>query len=373
MTPGAALLVALFSQATSATDAASRAAITKLRLEVRAPAACTSRRDLAARIAARSPRIEVVDDAPLSANVSVASPHAGSVVADLVLRSPGADQTPRRVVARSCAEVADGAALIIAVTLDPSLRRSPATSAGEERATAKDTKAPVRPGSDVAPLAGAARKPAAVPTSGPAPRLEPPPAAKRPAAPPPGVPSTAKPADAPAAATKRELGATLAGQTVFGAAPSVMPGLALYAMAALERDGPWSPALLLGATHVWRSNLAQSGGAASFTLDAASVDACPLRLRLSSLVVRPCASALFGRLASQGSNTGREQPGSAARPFGAAGAVLTASFGSPLVVSTRLGVGVTLLRDSYEFATNVFYRAAPLTISVSLGVGLGRP
>ena len=140
--------------------------------------------------------------------------------------------------------------------------------------------------------------------------------------------SAVKPAAAPAAATKRELGVTLAGQTVFGAAPSVMPGLALYAMAALERDGPWAPALFLGATHVWRSDLVESGGAASFTLDAASLDACPLRLRLSSLAVRPCASALFGRLASQGSNTGREQPGSAARPFGAAGAVLTATFGS---------------------------------------------
>ena len=153
MTPGAALLVALLSQSASATGAAPGAAITSLRLEVRAPAACTSRRDLAARIAARSPRIEVVDDSPLSASVSVASLHAGSVVADLVLRSPGADQTPRRVVARSCAEVADGAALIIAVTLDPSLRRSPATGAGEERGTTKETKAPTRPGSDVAPAA----------------------------------------------------------------------------------------------------------------------------------------------------------------------------------------------------------------------------
>jgi hypothetical protein len=371
MTPGAALLVALWFQTASGTGATPGAALTRLRLEVHAPPACTSKRDLAARIAARSPHIEVVEDSPLSASVAVASLHVGSVVADLVLRSPGADQTPRRVVARSCAEVADGAALIIAVTLDPSLRRSPATGTGEERATAKDTKASARSGSAAAPPAAAAKEPSAVPASRPEQRLERPPATTQSAAP--GVPSTVKPGDAPAVATKRELGATLAGQTVFGAAPSVMPGLALYATAALERDGPWSPALLLGATHVWRSDIAESGGAASFTLDAASLDACPLRLRVSSLVVRPCASALFGRLASHGSNTGREQPGSAARPFGAAGAVLTASVGSPLVVSARLGVGITLLRDSYELATNVFYRAAPLMISVSLGIGLGRP
>lgn len=371
MTPGAALLVALFSQAASATGATPGTAITKLRLEVRAPAACTSRRDLAARIAARSPRIEIVDDAPLSANVVVVSPHAGSVVADLVLRSPGADQTPRRVVARSCEEVADGAALIIAVTLDPSLRRSPAAGAGEERGPAEEAKTPAQPRSDVAPAAAAGREPAGIPTARSPPKPEPPPATG-PAAPAPEVQSAAKPPSAPSEATKRELGATLAGQTVFGAAPSVMPGVALYAMAALERDGLWAPALFLGATHVWRGDLAESGGAASFTLDAASLDACPLRLRRSSLVVRPCASALFGRLASQGTSN-IEQPGGASRPFGAAGAALTASYRSRLVLSARLSVGVTLIRDSYEFATNVFYRTAPLTIAVSLGVGLGWP
>ena len=80
---------------------------------------------------------------------------------------------------------------------------------------------------------------------------------------------------------------------------------------------------------------------------------------------------LFGRLATQGSNT--SQAASAARPFGAAGAVISAGFGSPIELSARLGIGVTLIRDAYEFATNVFYRAAPVTISASVGVGFHWP
>src|SRR5437762_1464135 len=85
-------------------------------------------------------------------------------------------------------------------------------------------------------------------------------------------------------------------------APSSRPGVAVYGMAELDRGGLWAPALFVGATHVWRNDLAESGGTASFTLDAASVDACPLRLGWSRLVARPCASALVGRLASTGTD-----------------------------------------------------------------------
>jgi hypothetical protein len=88
------------------------------------------------------------------------------------------------------------------------------------------------------------------------------------------------------------------GQTIFGPAPAVMPGVALTGMIALDRDSVWSPALFVGATHAWRNDLPEPGGAASFALDAASVDACPLRLAWSLLVTRPCVSGLVGRMAS---------------------------------------------------------------------------
>jgi hypothetical protein len=158
---------------------------------------------------------------------------------------------------------------------------------------------------------------------------------------------------------------------VFGPAPTAMPGVSLYVMAGLDRSGLWAPALFLGVTHVWRADLSQPGGSASFTLDAASLDACPLRLRWSRLTARPCASALVGRMSARGSDT--DNGADAARPFGVAGATLAAGFGSTIELSIRLSVGVTLLRDSYEFATHIFHRAGLITTSAGLGIGTHWP
>jgi hypothetical protein len=342
MTPGAALLVALSLQMLAGSAAERTSA--KVRLEVRAPGDCTSRTDLAERIAARSAHIEVVDEAAISAHVDVSVPRGGSVTADLVLTSPGVEEPVRQVVARSCAEVADGVALIIAVTLDPNLRRKATPGPSD------DHKIPV-------PAEGPK-----VPAESPVKARPEPPAASNPPAPPPAPPP---------AALRRELAISAAGQAMFGPAPSAMPGIALYVMAGLDRDGAWAPAVVIGATHVWRADLAESGGTASFTLDAGSVDVCPLHLRWARLTARPCASALLGRLTASGSNV--PQAASVARPFGVAGAAISAGFGAPVEVTARVGIGVTLLRDAYEFATNVFYRAAPIAISASIGVGVHWP
>src|SRR5262249_54967849 len=143
---------------------------------------------------------------------------------------------------------------------------------------------------DTPASAGAAPPPAAKPAEEAAapPPPPPPPAAVQSAAP--------APASAPTGTTRRRFGATVAGQTIVGPAPNVMPGIAIYGMAALDRDGLWAPAIFVGATHVWRTDIAETDGSASFALDAASLDACPLRLGWPRLAVRPCASALAGRL-----------------------------------------------------------------------------
>ena len=150
-----------------------------------------------------------------------------------------------------------------------------------------------------------------------------------------------------------------------------MPGIALYGMAALDRAGVWAPALFLGATHTWRSDLAEPGGKASFTLDAGSLDACPLRWRWSGLSARPCASALVGWVSARGTNT--DQGMTAVRPFAVAGSTLIAGLGSKVEVSVRLSVGAMLIRDSYQFASNVFFRTGAIATSASLGIGTRWP
>ena len=345
MTSGGALLVALFFQSTNGTpDVVPTAA----RLELRGPAECISRGDLAARVAARSRRIQFVDDAAIYAQVVLTSTRPGNVVAELVLATPGAEQPPRRFVGRSCGETADAIALIIAVTLDPTLKRKGAEpsgsgSSGNETGTDRASPPAVKP-----PDPSAAKPPANVTVESPAPLLNP-----------------------PVTPARRHFGVSVAGQTIFGPAPTVMPGVALYGIAALDRDGVWAPALVIGATHVWRDDLSEPGGTASFTLDAASVDACPLRFAWSRLVTRPCASALIGRLSASGADA--DVVASAARPFAAAGAAVTASLGTTVELSARLGVGVTLLRDAYEFDATTFHRAGRITAAASLGVGLRWP
>jgi len=319
-----ALLAALLLQApTGAPAAPPETAPTKTtaRLEIRGGADCISRGDLTARVAARSARIQFVDEAAIYAQVVLTSARPGNVVAELVLATPGAEQPPRRFVGRSCAEAADAIALIIAVTLDPTLKAQ-------------------------------AEQPVEV--------KPPPPTAVPPPPPPPPV------------TAQRHYGMFVAGQTIFGPAPAVMPGMALYGMAALDRESVWSPALFVGASHAWRNDLAEPGGTASFTLDAASVDVCPLRVGRSQLVARPCASALVGRLAASGADA--DQTASEARPFATAGVALTATAGTIIEVTARLAVGMTLLRDSYYFqGATTFHRADLITIAANLGVGFRWP
>ena len=351
MTSGVALLIALSFQSAVAApgaggEATSTSTSTKARLELRGAGDCIAPGDLAARVAARTPRIKFVEDAPIYARVIVTSARPGNVVAEVVLAMPGSDPQPRRFAARSCAEAVDAIALIIAITLDPTLKLTGAD-------TARAVSSPAEGGGDRAPATEKAPEPSA---------------AVKPPAPPAVI--EAAPSPEPVQ-TRRNYAVSVAGQAIFGPAPAVMPGIAISGMAALDREGIWSPALFVGAMHVWRNDLAETGGAASFTLDAATLDACPLRVRAEWLVARPCASALVGRLNASGTNT--EQPDSAARPFVTAGVALAASAGTTIEVSARVGVGVTLLRDSYEFGGATFHRASPITTSVSVGVGLHRP
>ena len=340
MTSGVALLVALSLQSANAASG-TEVAPTKVRLELRGAAECLSRGDLAARVASRSARIQVVDDAAIYARVDVTSAHPGNVAAELVLAPSGAEQPPRRFVARSCAEAADAIALIIAVTLDPTLKRTSPDGAGGAVATegAADR---------AAPAAKPIEQAAAVVS-----------------------PAIAAAPPASAAPTRRRFGVSAAGQIIVGPAPAVMPGIAIAGMAALDRAGLWAPALFVGATHAWRNDLAETGGNASFTLDAASVDACPLRVGAAWFVARPCAAALVGRLSTTGTNT--QRGASDARPFATAGVAVAASVGTTVEVTARVGLGVTLLRDSYEFGGATFHRAGAITTTASLGVGLRWP
>jgi hypothetical protein len=153
-----------------------------------------------------------------------------------------------------------------------------------------------------------------------------------------------------------------------------MPGVGVFVSAGLERPALWSPSVLIGATHAWRSRVREEGGDASFMLDAASFDACPWRLQLAPIDVRPCASVLVGRFAVRGTRTQNAAPESA-RPFWVLGGAVLGSVKLVwlLEAQVRIAFGANLVRDSFEFAPVVFHRVGPASFTTSAGIGVHLP
>jgi len=317
------------------------------RLEVIASSDCTTRADLIARVRARSPRVRFTDDGDtVKIRAEFAASPGGSVAATVSLASTGTKPSVRRVLGHSCGDAADAVALIIAVTLDPS-------AGAREQAAAASEAPPAAPASASPPAA-------AVPN-----------AAKSDSAGQSRAPQTPDASDGPNARSRNSVAVQVAALALLGPAPKVMPGVALYAMVGIERPALWSPAVLLGASHAWRSGIAEEGGTAAFTLDAASFDACPFRLRWGPVDARPCGSVLIGRLSARGSQT-RNPAAESGRPFWVVGgaAVATAKLSELVELTARVALGGNLVRDSFVFTPVVFHQVPALTAAASLGIGM---
>ncbi|HSS39605.1 MAG TPA: hypothetical protein VLT58_12630 [Polyangia bacterium] len=299
-------------------------------LDVDAPPECTTREELASRVAARSNRIRFERDAAVTVRVTISRlPGALSVAGELTITRPGAPAAVRRLTAQSCDQASDGLALVIALALDPD---SPETAAAPEPPTA-------RPPAVVKPA---------------------------PAAPP-------RPTSAPSTIRKARTvwGAEAGAEAIVGPAPRVMPGIRVGARVTRDRTGStWSPALVLSVVHAWTGELEQAGGTAAFTLDAATLDVCPLRLAADGWEANACGSLLVGRLEAAGSNT--YAPASASRPFAAGGAslLMAIGLGPHLLMGARFEAAASLIRDAYAFSPTVFHRAAALTVAGGLWLGL---
>lgn len=258
MVSGVAVLVALLLPVgAGATAPASESPVAKAHLKLRAAPDCMTREDLVARVAARSPRIQFVDDtAPVEVEASFTVARSGGVDAELLLVQPSSKPVPRHMLAGSCVEAAEVVALIIAVALDPVWVNEHGTKVAEEPA-AQSNAAPSASPSTLPPDA----KPSPSSTEPPHERV---------------VDSThigpnpVEGSPVPRVTARRHIGTQLAGEMIWGPAPEVMPGVAIRVIAALDRDSLFSPAVMIGATHAWRNDFPESGGTASFTLDAAT-------------------------------------------------------------------------------------------------------
>jgi hypothetical protein len=363
MTPATRLLSALL--ATSVVDAAHAATPNvSVHLEVDAAPGCTSQMDLGARILARLRRTRFEDDSPaLGVRARFTILPSGNVIADVTLTKAGAKNSSRRVVARSCEQAADAAALIVAVTLDPTSITDAANSSVEPTTTGEGSSATPQS----APLEAEGNAETSSP-EGKEPRRDAPPGVE-------ALEASGEPRPASSGTTNRgwspRLGAHVSAQMFGGLAPALMPGLGVYALAGLDRETLWSPALMLGASHGFDVSVEATGGTATFWLDAASLDACALRVRIRSFETRACASALVGRLSAEATNT-TNAAGVVRRPFAALGAaaVMALRIEPTVELTARAALGANLLRDSFEFAPLVFHTVPSVSFSASVGIGL---
>ena len=360
---GAALAIAIggAGRVAAAADVAPVAAS----LDVAAPASCTTREEVAARIAARSSRIRLragggAGDGP-AFRATIAPGASGAVVAELTIVQPGAGRSLRRLTARSCADAADAVALVIVIALDPT-----SLAAGEASPSGAADKSA---GADAATAAP------------PAPPAEPPPPAPPPPLPPPSPPppppaetvvDSASP-EPPSAPAHPRYGAGTFATLVIGPAPDAMFGFGIEVSAALERESIWSPALVLRAMHAWKDGLAAEGGIAAFTLDALALDACPLRLRVAILAAHACGAGLLGRLTATGTYT--YSPGGESPAFATLGGsvILTLDVGPLVTLSGRFGLGASLTRYAYAFSPVQFHRIPEAIVAGDIGVGVRFP
>jgi hypothetical protein len=390
-----ATALAIMSAQDPALAQPAHAAAVKAELSVAAPQDCATREALTARVAVRSRRIEFAaeggarETSAVALQVTLRHSAENKIEAELEANDRNGRRTHRRIVAVDCAAAVDALALMITLLLDPDTQGTaseamPANPPRSASAASVET-------SDAAPARGGERTTAAAATVQPAddstrdhPQGAATAAATTPAA---TTPAANAHADQSAPAAARDSAVTseapkaprhqfalgVEGRTWSGVAPELMPGVGAWFTWLLERGSVLSPSARLRLTHLFRSGLRERLGVADFTLDLASLDACPLRARLSAFMLRPCASASLARLFARGSDI--MQPHSRARPLAQLGAVVIADadIAGPFLVQASAGLARPLERDSFAFAGAVFHRVAPLTFELGLALGYRFP
>ncbi len=305
-------------------------------LELVTTPGCGSEPELASAIASRSERIRIVSRETATRALRIELKDSGSaLVATLTLTQPSGRRSQRTLKAASCAEALDAVALVAAVSLDPTASSAP---------------------SEV-PTAEPARPPA-------------PPVAERPC--PPCADEAARREDAEARGLVTSVGLWF--EALSGPAPAVMPGIAAGVMLAYERGSVLSPAVRLSYAHFARGDFRETAGTADFTLDAATVELCPLRAKAGPLAVYPCLLRVTGGvLGAEGRGT--VGPRSRGRPWWVVGSSLIALLrpSSSLEFSMTLGAGRPLVRDRFQFEPLEFHRVSGVAFTAGAGAGVTFP
>jgi hypothetical protein len=319
-------------------------------LALKSPPGCGSESDLAARIAWRTNRVRIVPVGASERRLEVTLETApGSATATLSLALPNGRRATRVLRAATCDEAVDAAALVAAVTLDPTASASPTTPL---------------------PDGGTADGGASLAAGGAG--GAPPPAIARPAEPPDQSGGTGESRSEPSGAL------FVPAVLVTGPAPAPLYGVGVGAMGVWERGSLLSPALRLSFVHFFEQEFDELGGTAYFSLNALTIDACPLRVGNELLGFFTCGSFTGGELTAGGRNT--DGPQLQKLRWLVLGGTLLLELRPLSFLEVELfgTLGAPLVRDAFQFGCppetldcypNVFHEVPPL--SGQAGVALG--
>jgi hypothetical protein len=315
-------------------NAYAESAIEDVRFEYRAPKSCPSEAWVVRRIQARTDRFRRVTDTSSTRTFSIAIAESSSGylgTLEITEPDPAARTTSRRIEAPQCIEVADGLALISALTIDPRAASvdAPIEEPGEEQTAGQESATP-RP-----------------PPDKPSPKTEsvlPPPERDTPE-------ETDRSARAIGGESYVRLGAGFVG--VAGVAPQLMYGGQVFGELGVRPGRNWLAwAARLSLRHVRREGLAFPEGKAHFQLSTAEADACPVRLPIPTLELGPCATGEFGLLESEG--TDNDHPQQSQRAWAALGALLRAGVSmNHIGLEANAGAVAPLRRDRFVLGTEI--------------------
>jgi hypothetical protein len=272
-----------------------------------------------------------------------------AATATLVLTLPNGRRATRTLHAATCDEAVDAAALVAAVTLDPTASTAPTTP----------------PGADAGATGGTG-------TGGNAPR----PATS--AVPPPerGIGGSGEKGEPP---SKLSGGPFIAGETVSGPAPSALVGVGAGFIGVWNRGSVLSPALRLSGAYFPGKKYEQIDGTAYFSLYAGTLDVCPLRFGSDAVALFGCGTFTAGVLNAEGRQTNAQKDNH--RPWLVLGgtALLEVRPVGPLELELLGTVGSPLLRDTFQFdcaegaadcKPDVFHVVSGLSVQVRVAVGV---
>jgi hypothetical protein len=339
-------------------------------------AACGKSGDFAARVSRRTRHVRFSASAPqLRLRVRI-EPSAGALRAEVALESPGKPTVVRRIESPDCNDALDALALVVAIGIDQRWRELRAARPSPR------PRQPVRAQPPPDPE-GAARGPGEALLELPAVTLSLAPPVPVVAAP---VPAPAAPAPPSPAALPQPAplywAAGAAGRLTSGVAPESLLGGEVWLRAGWERSSLWSPELGVRFLLERSRDFQRPEGQADFTLGAAALELCPLRLGGRRLRLQPCAISSFGWLRAVGHETFRANTRTSPWTSVGGGVQLLALLG---VIALRVdaGAGHPLRRDRYRFEPSdcaatecvapAFHRVAPVVWSVAVGAGLSVP